>query len=110
MYDFSKQYSVGRFHIPTRMMPSIERYVLKGIIPGDFLQGIICMDLFKAVSHADNENIENIPAYVYLFYNELPSACWGSKEAMYEWYEIGGMGWSKFSGREGCLKSKGESA
>ena len=73
------------YYIPDRMMPGITRYIEKGIKPGKFLQAVICNDLHAALSHADDENFTNIPAFVSYFYNKAPSSCWGSKEAMDQW-------------------------
>jgi hypothetical protein len=78
-------YKFRQWYIPDRMMPGIERYVEQRIIPGDFLQAVICNDLKEAVGRADDENMDNLPAYVAYFYNKAPSECWGSKEKMKRW-------------------------
>ena len=78
-------YRFREFHIPLRMMPSIELYINQGIQPGDFLTAVICNDLALAVGRADEENIENLPAYVHYFYNEAPGQCWGSREKKVAW-------------------------
>ena len=75
----------GKYYIPARMMEGIIRYIDKRIKPGDFLTAVITNDLTEAVSRADEENMQNLPAYVNYFYNEAPSPCWGSKEKMEEW-------------------------
>ena len=49
------------------------------------MQAVICNNLKESVGQADDENMDNLPAYVGYFYNEAPSACWGSKEAMDQW-------------------------
>ena len=79
------------FYIPERMMGGIERYVKKGILPGDFLRSIIKNDLKQAVMFADDENMQNLPAFVSFFYNETPAICWGSEEKMNDWVKRGGM-------------------
>ena len=81
------EYTFREFYIPERMMGGIERYIRQGIKPGHFLTAIICNDLKGAVSHADDENIRNLPAYVGYFYNKAPSACWGSPQDMKIWLE-----------------------
>jgi len=81
-------YTFRDFYIPDRMMEGIERYIKHGISPGHFLTAIITNDLREAVSRADDENIENIPAYVNYFYNVAPAACWGSPEIMDSWIKI----------------------
>ena len=78
-------YTFRDFYIREDMMGGITRYIETGIPPGGFLSGIISNDLREAVSNADDENLHNIPAFVAYFYNEAPSACWGSPEQMQDW-------------------------
>lgn len=81
-------YQFRGFYVPERMMEGIRKYVEEGVVPGDFLTGIIENDLKKACYHADDENLKNIPAFVAYFYNRTPSTCWGSKAAMDAWVEV----------------------
>lgn len=81
----NQRYEFHGFYIPERMMGGIKRYVEHGIEPGSFLTAIIQNDLKTAVAHADNENMQNLPAYVSYFYNECPLACWGSPHKMEAW-------------------------
>ena len=81
-------YKFQEFYIPDRMMGGIDRYVKQGILPGDFLQAVICNDLSNAFGRADDENMRNLPAYVAYFYNETPRGCWGSKNKMKNWKGI----------------------
>lgn len=74
--------------IPERMMPGIRLYIDQGIIPGSFLQAVICNDLREAVGCADDENLANLPAFVQYFYNEAPGTCWGSADTMMAWSEM----------------------
>ena len=80
-------YKFQDYYIPDRMMPGIERYVTYGIKPGDFLTAVIRNNLHDALSRADDENLQNLPAFVAYFYNEAPASCWGSPEKMNEWME-----------------------
>ena len=80
-------YRFRGFYIPERMMPAIQRYIKDGEKPGDFLQAVICNDLFAAVGRADEENLTNLPAYIGYFYNEAPAGSWGSREKMEAWIE-----------------------
>ena len=73
------------FYIPEGMMPGIERYVEYGVRPGSFLTAIIENNLVQAVGQADEENMQNIPAFVDYFYNMAPLACWGSPAKMQAW-------------------------
>jgi hypothetical protein len=67
------------------MIESIQRYVEKGIRPGDFLTAVICNDLFEAIGRADEDNLRNLPAIVGYFYNKTPPPCWGSPQKMNAW-------------------------
>ncbi len=80
-------YKLGEFYIPKRMMGGISRYINQGVLPGEFLQAVICNDLREACGKADDENIANLPAYVAYFYNEVPANCWGSRKTMQEWVQ-----------------------
>ena len=73
------------FYIPERMMGGIKRYITHGIPPGSFLTAIICNNLTEAVARADDENMQNLPAYANYFYWEVPGNAWGSKEKMDAW-------------------------
>jgi hypothetical protein len=44
-------------------------------------------DLTGAVSRADFDSLQAIPAIVSYLYNEVPSVCWGSKEKVKAWGE-----------------------
>ena len=83
----TERYTFRGSYIPERMMPGIERYVKYGIIPGSFLQAIICNELKEAFICADDENFVNIAAYVNYFYNNVPRAAWGSRGIMEAWSE-----------------------
>lgn len=80
-------YRFRDFYIRENMMESIKAYVKEGRPVGNFLQAVICNDLKEAVGRADDENLQNIPAFVAYFYNETPMACWGSRERMRDWLD-----------------------
>jgi hypothetical protein len=81
----TNSYTFREFHIPEYMFPALRAYVFDGDVLEDFIEAIICNDLYRACETADDENLKNLPAYVAFFYNETPSDCWGSYEAMLEW-------------------------
>ena len=83
MVDYSK--------LPEHMQGAAQRYVEKGLPPGDFLTAVICNDLYGAVNRADEENARALKEWVQFFYWEAPSQCWKSKEAMSAWIKQGGL-------------------
>lgn len=74
----------GRY-ISRRMMASIRNYIEMRIMPGAFLKAVICNNLSDACFNADDENLDNLLAFVGYFYNEAPNKCWGSRAAMLNW-------------------------
>ena len=87
MWDFNnnKIYTFRTFYIPERMLPGLQRYIEEHIPPGDFLREVICNNLRGAIDRADDENLENLPAYVAFLYNQASARCWGSKEKYEAW-------------------------
>lgn len=83
MVDYSK--------LPEHMQGAAQRYVEKGLHPGDFLTAVICNDLHGAVAHADDDNARALKEWVQFFYWEAPGQCWKSKEAMFAWMKQGGL-------------------
>ena len=64
---------------------SLWRWIDKRTDPGGFLTAVLCNDLSKAVSKADDRNVELIPNYVRLLYNHAPADCWGDDETVDNW-------------------------
>jgi hypothetical protein len=79
--EIEKKYSM----IPESTLGALDRYVNRGIPTGGFLNCVLNNDLFGAVGKADDFNINVIDDICKLIYNELPSACWGSKEKINSW-------------------------
>jgi hypothetical protein len=67
------------------MVEGLDRYINEHILPGDFLQAVIRNDLAQATGRADETNLRVLPAFVAFFYNEAPSGCWGSRQALQRW-------------------------
>jgi hypothetical protein len=64
---------------------SLWLWIERGTTPGGFLTAVLCNDLTKAVSKADDRNVELIPNYVRLLHNHAPSGCWGDDETVDKW-------------------------
>lgn len=78
--------SLERFGVPPHLHGGILRYVLTGVEPGSFLKNIIRNDLMGTVATASEDiSIEGLRATLKWFYNETPSPCWKSANAMQAW-------------------------
>ena len=80
-----ESYTFRTFHISPHMLNSIKRYIQHGCPPGSFLTAIIENNLKSSVMYADDDNINNLPAYVEYFYNRAPILCWGYEGVINEW-------------------------
>lgn len=77
--------------VPEYMREGVSLYLLYGRIPGHFLSAIFSNDLMKALSRADDNNINCLKNYGQLLYNHVPASSYGSEEAFKGWIEIGGL-------------------
>jgi len=66
-------------------LDSITLYVEHGCPPGGFLSAVLANDFMEAVGRADNRNIHRLAAWAAYIYNEIPSSCHGSHEAVRAW-------------------------
>lgn len=73
--------------IPPQTLRSIDFYVRERIPPGDFLYAVLTNDLKGAISFADNENLEALPAIVAYVRNHTPADCQGSPVKVQQWLE-----------------------
>lgn len=71
--------------LPERLRGGVQRYIEKGIIPGDFLIAIIQNNLTETFARADDDMIKVIQEIVSWFYWEPPAGCWGSITKMNKW-------------------------
>lgn len=71
--------------IPDLTRELLERYVSHGILPGGFLNAVLCNELFEAYARADTFNIANMFAIVKYVFNEMPQGSWGSADNIRDW-------------------------
>jgi hypothetical protein len=71
--------------IPWYMRQGLLDYVNSGVLPGGFLQAMLCNDLRGACEAADENNKHALFWYVEALYNCAPAGCWGSREAVTAW-------------------------
>ncbi len=77
--------------VPRHLQAGIARWVLLGVVPGDFLQAVIRNDLFGALGRADVNSRAGMFEICQFFYNGAPSQCFGRPEAIDFWHHRGGL-------------------
>jgi len=85
-----KEWNPNWKQVPEHIRSGIKLYLTKGVMPGHFLQAVICNQLKESFMYADDENIYHMWDIVNFFYNEVPLLAWGSRKNMIQWHESGG--------------------
>jgi len=80
-----KEYNIDYSLIPEHMRSSLQRYIEKGIHPGDFLYSVLCNDFVKACFYADYINRKKLLRYASWLMQECPIGAWGSKDIIKQW-------------------------
>jgi len=75
------------YGIPAHMQQSLLDWINKGWFPGSFLSAVLENNFMAAVGSADSINAQRLKEYAQFIYNEVPSACHGSKEKVTAWQE-----------------------
>jgi len=70
-----------------KLQSSLRLYAEKHVPLGGFLEAVIANDLWGAVGRADRESLAHLRQVVEYVWNELPSACCGSRERYRAWIE-----------------------
>jgi hypothetical protein len=78
---------MGRCTARREMVEALQDYATMGTPVGDFLRAVLENDLMAAIGRADDNNFANLPAVAGFVFNELPRACWGSRDVVAEWFE-----------------------
>lgn len=71
--------------IPDRLTSALLRYVDRRTPTGGFLRACLENDLLQAACTADDECRLCLTEIMRYIANELPGACWGSKEKVKAW-------------------------
>lgn len=82
---------LAQAQFPSYMKEPVERWVLHGIEPGDFLCAVLQNDLKEACIRADENNQKCLFGYVKFLYGWSPEGCWGSREKFVAWAKKGGL-------------------
>lgn len=76
----------ARYHaIPELILKGLYQYAEHRTPTGGFLRAVLTNDLAEAVGRADQDSLRALQMIVQFMYNEMPSPCWGSKEAVTNW-------------------------
>lgn len=73
------------------MQKAAQRYVERGVRPGDCLQAILSNNLMMAFACADPDTTALMADICKWMYNDIPSMAHGSKEKVEAWIEAGGV-------------------
>lgn len=71
--------------IPPAIRAGLDRYSRGGIRPGSLVYAVLANDLVRAFIAADPEARDAMPAIVEYVRQSVPSAAWGSPEAVERW-------------------------
>jgi hypothetical protein len=71
--------------LPPAIFRGIKDYVLTRREHGSFIMAVLCNDLKGAIGQADEHSLAAIRDIVRFIYNETPSQCQGSREAVRAW-------------------------
>ena len=71
--------------IPESTRYALDAWAERAQLPGGFVAAVLRNDLFDAIGRADESNIAAIHSIVAYVYNEMPAACWGSREKCAAW-------------------------
>jgi hypothetical protein len=71
--------------IPEHLRGGLVRYFADGILPGSFLQAVLCNDLQEAVTRAAPGSLSALLPLIIFLNNEAPSAAWGSRSQVLAW-------------------------
>jgi len=77
--------------IPLVTFNGLERYVIKGIRPGGYLNAVICNNLFQALGQADQHNRHAIGTLATFINSKCPAACFGNPELVQDWIDQDGL-------------------
>jgi len=76
---------VDRCEVPHHLRAGLVLYVSDGILPGGYLQAVLCNDLAQAVLRSSPGALGFLPALVYCLRFYVPIRAWGSREKVLAW-------------------------
>ncbi len=71
--------------IKPEIIAAIRNHADHGQPCGHFVTAVLCNDLKESIGRADDENLRDLIEIVQYCWNEIPSGCWGSPDAVRTW-------------------------
>jgi hypothetical protein len=82
---------MDRYGVPEHLRDGIARYILYGIQPGRFLEGLLSNDLRGAATDSTPASFAAIPGILNFLYWNVPMDCYGTPERFNAWMKRGGL-------------------
>lgn len=78
--------------VPSHLREGLQRYVEQGIPTGSGLRRVLeNAPVLDVIAGLDRESCAGLRGLVRFLYNDAPSACWGSREAVETWLSHHGL-------------------
>jgi hypothetical protein len=71
--------------VPLHLRGGLVRYFSDGILPGSFLQAVLCNDLTQAIMRADPRSVHALTSLIECLQWHAPMNAWGSRAAVLAW-------------------------
>jgi hypothetical protein len=91
MHEEKLKDGFAKLNLPDYMLGGIQRYVMQGVPPGNFLTAVLENNLKESVNRADAQNQEALVNWVIFLWNYVPAGCWGKPERVEQWIKDGGL-------------------
>jgi hypothetical protein len=77
--------SLAESHVPEHLRDGLVRYVTNGILPGGFMQAVLCNNLREAMRRGSYGGVVALPALVDFLTWHMPPEAWGSVARVLGW-------------------------
>jgi hypothetical protein len=77
--------AIARSSVPEHLRGGLVRYMSDGILPGGFLQAVLCNNLMEAAARADPTSARTLVPIVQFLTDHAPASSWGSREKVLAW-------------------------
>jgi hypothetical protein len=71
--------------VPDHLRGGLVLYLAHGILPGGFLQAVLCNDLQQAIARGDPVSLAGLPALTEWLTHYAPAVAWGSVACVRAW-------------------------